>query len=115
MAPQQIISKFFSISFQPLAVEYILKKPVADLLNNGMMLSDDFWDSLLMIWLILMHSAKKLPIKLSHCFLITSISVRASVIARESWKMENSCMRKMLCGPLLKCLQCINLNELIIL
>lgn len=39
----QTISKFFSISFQPLAVEYILKIPVAGILNKGELLSDDFW------------------------------------------------------------------------
>ncbi|SEM93399.1 AraC-type DNA-binding protein [Chryseobacterium taichungense] len=44
IAPKQPISKFFSVSFHPLAVEYILKMPVAKLLNTGRILPDNFWD-----------------------------------------------------------------------
>lgn len=33
----------FSASFNPLAVEYILGCPVADILNSGKMLANDFW------------------------------------------------------------------------
>lgn len=43
IAPKQPISKFFSVSFHPLAIEYILKMSVADLLNSGRILPDDFW------------------------------------------------------------------------
>ncbi len=40
---EQDVSAFFAISFNPLAVEYILHQPVADILNNGRTLPDDFW------------------------------------------------------------------------
>jgi len=41
---QQDVANFFSISFNPLAVEYILNIPIADILNGGKHLPDDFWD-----------------------------------------------------------------------
>lgn len=44
MAPQEPISKFFSVSFHPLALEYILKMSVADLLNKGRLLPGNFWE-----------------------------------------------------------------------
>lgn len=34
----------FSISFNPLAVEYVLRYPIAGILNSGKMLANDFWD-----------------------------------------------------------------------
>ncbi len=34
----------FVVSFKPIAVEYILKTSIADLLNTGKNLSNDFWD-----------------------------------------------------------------------
>lgn len=34
----------FAVSFRPLAVEYILHTSIADLLNSGKNLSDDFWN-----------------------------------------------------------------------
>jgi len=44
MAPQEPLSKFFSVSFHPLALEYILKMSVADLLNKGRLLPGNFWE-----------------------------------------------------------------------
>jgi len=40
----QAISTFFAVSFNPLAVEYILKHSIADILNNERILPDTFWD-----------------------------------------------------------------------
>ncbi|MCQ9640923.1 AraC family transcriptional regulator [Chryseobacterium sp. WG14] len=34
----------FVVSFKPIAVEYILNTSIADVLNKGKVLSDDFWD-----------------------------------------------------------------------
>lgn len=68
IAPGQTISKFFSISFQPLAVEYILKIPVAGILNKGELLSDDSGASVLMILKILKHFAVKPQTKLFPLF-----------------------------------------------
>lgn len=42
--PQGQIQAFFSISFNPLALEYILHESIADLLNIGKELPPDFWD-----------------------------------------------------------------------
>lgn len=42
-APELDIIRFFSISFQPLAVEYILRMPVAGFLNSGRILPGGFW------------------------------------------------------------------------
>ena len=42
--PKQDISVFFAISFNPLAIEYILHNPVADILNKGKLLPHGFWD-----------------------------------------------------------------------
>lgn len=42
--PNQEVSDFCSVSFNPLAVEYILNFPVADILNSGKFLPDNFWD-----------------------------------------------------------------------
>ncbi len=43
MAPNEPLAKFFSVSFHPLALEYILNISVADLLNNGRVMPDHFW------------------------------------------------------------------------
>ena len=40
----QAISIFFSVSFNPLAVEYILNHSIADILNNEKKFPDTFWD-----------------------------------------------------------------------
>ena len=44
IVPKQDISVFFAINFNPLAVEYILGHPVADILDSGKILPDGFWD-----------------------------------------------------------------------
>lgn len=41
LPPQTLI---YVISFKPLAVEYLLHEPIADLLNTGKKLPDNFWD-----------------------------------------------------------------------
>jgi len=41
--PQRQISEFFAISFNPLAIEYILKHSIADILNSGKVLPNNFW------------------------------------------------------------------------
>lgn len=41
--PQQNISMFFSISFNPLALEYILNVPIAEYVNSGKELPENFW------------------------------------------------------------------------
>lgn len=41
--PKQQIASFFAISFNPLAIEYILKHSIADILNSGKILPNDFW------------------------------------------------------------------------
>jgi AraC-like DNA-binding protein len=38
------VSNFFSISFNPIAVEYIFQQSIADLLNSGKAMPDNFWD-----------------------------------------------------------------------
>lgn len=38
------VFSFFAISFNPLAVEYILQQSIAEILNNGRVLPNDFWD-----------------------------------------------------------------------
>lgn len=43
MTPGQSISTFFAINFNPLAVEYVLGHSVADILDKGKSLPDDFW------------------------------------------------------------------------
>ena len=43
LMPQQTISGFFAINFNPLAVEYIFQTSIADILNKGKALPDDFW------------------------------------------------------------------------
>jgi AraC-like DNA-binding protein len=40
---KQAISIYFAISFNPLAAEYILHHPIADILNNEKALPDNFW------------------------------------------------------------------------
>ena len=40
----QAISIFFAVSFNPLAVEYILKHSIADIRNSERILPDTFWD-----------------------------------------------------------------------
>lgn len=42
--PKQQISKFFAISFNPLAIEYILQHSISDILDSGKILPKDFWD-----------------------------------------------------------------------
>lgn len=37
------VFSFFAVSFNPLAVEYILQQPIADILNSARELSNDFW------------------------------------------------------------------------
>lgn len=37
------ILRFFSVSFNPIAIEYIFKFPIADLLDTGEMLQNNFW------------------------------------------------------------------------
>lgn len=44
LTPGQSISTFFSINFNPLAVEYILRHSVADILDKGKSMPNDFWD-----------------------------------------------------------------------
>jgi len=44
LMPKQNILSYFSISFNPLAVEYILHRCIADILNKEKALSDNFWD-----------------------------------------------------------------------
>ena len=44
ITPEQSISTFFAINFNPLAVEYILHHSIADILNTGKSLPDNFWD-----------------------------------------------------------------------
>jgi AraC-like DNA-binding protein len=40
---KQEVTNFFSVSFNPLAVEYILRLSVADIINSGTMLVNNFW------------------------------------------------------------------------
>ncbi len=40
----QAISTFFAVSFNPLAVEYVLNHSIADILNNERILPYNFWD-----------------------------------------------------------------------
>ncbi len=44
LMPGQHISTFFAINFNPLAVEYVLHYSIADVLNSGRILPNDFWD-----------------------------------------------------------------------
>ncbi|WP_316820477.1 AraC family transcriptional regulator [Pedobacter gandavensis] len=44
LTPKQDISTFFSINFNPLAVEYLLHESVADILDSGKIMPIDFWD-----------------------------------------------------------------------
>jgi AraC-like DNA-binding protein len=41
---KQEVTNFFSVSFNPLAVEYILNLSVAAILNSGKILEKNFWD-----------------------------------------------------------------------
>lgn len=41
--PDQEVSDFCSVSFNPLAIEYIIGFPVADIINSGKLMPDDFW------------------------------------------------------------------------
>lgn len=43
LMPRQNMATFFAINFNPLAVEYVLHQSVADILNTGRILPDDFW------------------------------------------------------------------------
>jgi AraC-like DNA-binding protein len=40
----QNVSNFFAVSFNPLAMEYIFNLSIADLLNSGKLLPENFWD-----------------------------------------------------------------------
>ena len=42
--PKTDITSFFAISFNPLALEYILHQSIAKFVDSGMELPDDFWD-----------------------------------------------------------------------
>lgn len=42
--PDQEFSDFCSVSFNPLATEYVFGFPVAAIINSGMLMPDDFWD-----------------------------------------------------------------------
>lgn len=42
--PERSIDAFFAISFNPLAIEYIFRQPIAELVDSGKELPDDFWD-----------------------------------------------------------------------
>jgi len=42
--PKLDITSFFAISFNPLALEYILHQSIAEFVNSGMVLPNDFWD-----------------------------------------------------------------------
>lgn len=42
--PQNAIEAFFAISFNPLALEYIFKESIADFVNSGKELPNNFWD-----------------------------------------------------------------------
>lgn len=44
LMPKQNISTFFAVNFNPLAVEYILYQPIADILNTGKLMPDNFWN-----------------------------------------------------------------------
>lgn len=44
LMPRQPISTFFAINFNPLAVEYVLHHSIADILNTGRVLMNNFWD-----------------------------------------------------------------------
>ncbi|RZM26931.1 MAG: AraC family transcriptional regulator [Pedobacter sp.] len=37
------VSGFFSVSFHPLAIEYLFEEPIADIVNTGRLLPNDFW------------------------------------------------------------------------
>ncbi len=41
---KQDVSSFFAVNFNPLAVEYILQHSIADILNAGKILPDNFWN-----------------------------------------------------------------------
>ncbi|MCU7613462.1 AraC family transcriptional regulator [Chryseobacterium sp. GMJ5] len=42
--PNQDVTDFCSVSFNPLAIEYILGCSVADIINNGKLMPDHFWE-----------------------------------------------------------------------
>jgi len=42
--PKTDITSFYAISFNPLALEYILHQSIAKFVDSGMELPDDFWD-----------------------------------------------------------------------
>jgi AraC-like DNA-binding protein len=42
--PEQEVTDFCSVSFNPLAVEYILQDTVADILNSGKLMPENFWE-----------------------------------------------------------------------
>ncbi|HLA58319.1 MAG TPA: AraC family transcriptional regulator [Puia sp.] len=44
LMPGLHISTFFAINFNPLAVEYVLHHSIADILNGGRILTNNFWD-----------------------------------------------------------------------
>lgn len=42
--PNQEVSNFFSVSFNPLAIEYLFNLSTANIINTGTILPSDFWD-----------------------------------------------------------------------
>ena len=42
--PETVFSTFFAISFNPLALEYILHQSIAEFVDSGKQLPDNFWD-----------------------------------------------------------------------
>lgn len=44
LMPRSHISAFFAINFNPLAVEYVLHHSIADILNTGRIMTDNYWD-----------------------------------------------------------------------
>ncbi|MEA5425281.1 helix-turn-helix domain-containing protein [Arcicella lustrica] len=42
--PNQEVSNFFSVSFNPLAIEYLFNLSTANIINTGRILPSDFWD-----------------------------------------------------------------------
>lgn len=42
--PKQIIETFFAVSFNPLALEYILHQSIAEFVDSGKELPNNFWD-----------------------------------------------------------------------
>jgi AraC-like DNA-binding protein len=41
--PKQPVTNFFSVSFNPVAIEYLLNESVADIVDSGKLLTEGFW------------------------------------------------------------------------